>query len=264
VTESLSYGRVPLVPRHSALVEAGASGAEFFTPGDRADLIARLETLIFEPGARAEAEARIAEHARLRGWPEIKVQILDALRALPEPEGVPRIPLQTGVPAELRLLREARPSLAMALADTARCGLGWHPLESWGVWTRPGRALLSVPLERGQDAPADAPLRLHLDCVAPPRSLRVRLRLLPDGPACDFLAGDGARFTHVLDLPLGASSIDLEIDSGTEGVPLDDLAGRRVGLGLAGLLVCRPDDILARLAFLERRRCTFRPPLPPS
>lgn len=200
----------------------------------------------------------------MRGWPEIKDQILDALRALPGPEEVPRIPLQTGVPTELRLLREARPSPAVALADAARCGLGWHPLESWGVWTRPGRALLSVPLERGQDVPADAPLRLHLDCVAPPRALRVRLRLLPDGPACDFLAGDGTRFTQVLDLPPGAASIELEIDSGAEGVPLDEPGGRRVGLGLAGLLVCRPDDILARLAFLERRRCTFRPPPSPS
>lgn len=112
--------------------------------------------------------------------------------------------------------------------------------------------------------PADAPLRLHLDCVAPPRALRVRLRLLPDGPACDFLAGDGTRFTQVLDLPPGAASIELEIDSGAEGVPLDEPGGRRVGLGLAGLLVCRPDDILVRLAFLERRRCTFRPPPSPS
>jgi hypothetical protein len=259
VTESLSYGRVPLVPRHSALVESGADGAVFFAPGDRDDLVARLETLLFDAAARAEAEAGIAAQARLRGWPEIKDQILDALRALPPPCEAPRPAVGVGVPAELRLLRETRPSPAMALADTARCGLGWHPLERWGVWTRPGRALLSVQLGRGAEHPADAPLRLHLDCVAPPGALRVRMRLLPDGPVDAFLAEDSERFMRVLDLPPGLASIDLEIDSGAEGVRLDGPDGRRVGLGLAGLLVCRPDDILARLEFLERRGCPFRP-----
>ena len=84
------------------------------------------------------------------------------------------------------------------------------------------------------------------------------MRLLPDRPVDEFLAEDGARFMRVLDLPPGLATIDLEIDSGAEGVRLDDPDGRRVGLGLAGLLVCRPDDILARLDFLERRRGVFR------
>ena len=257
VTESLAFGRVPLVPRHSALVEAGGEGAVFFAPGDLDDLVAKLETLIFDPVARMAAEARIAARVRLRSWGEVKDQILAALRAVPPvAEGITgSLTLRPGRVLALRLLGEPVPSTDMALADVVRLGLGWHPLESWGVWTRPGLARLRVPL----DAPIAVPMRLQLDCIAPPHDLPVRLRLGPHGPERRLLAEAGTRFTLVLDVPAGLDAIDLEIESAEPGVALSP-GGRRVGLGLAGLLLCRPDDLAARLEFLEQQRLAFRPP----
>lgn len=264
VTESLAFGRVPLVPRHSSLMEAGGEGAVYFAPGDLGDLVAKLETLLFDAAARAAAEARLAQRVRLRDWGAVKDQILAALRAVPAAEDAAasaaararQLALRPGRVLALRLAGEAVPSIDMALADMARVGLGWHPLEPWGVWTRPGRARLRVPLE----APTAAPMRLQLDCVAPPQDLPVRLRLGPDGPERRLLAAAGMRFTLALDAPPGLAAIDLEIESGEPGVVLPSPDGRRVGLGLAGVLLCRPDDLAARIEFLEQRRLAFRPP----
>jgi glycosyltransferase involved in cell wall biosynthesis len=265
VTESLAFGRVPLVPRHSALVEAGGEVAAYFAPGDLDDLVARLEDLMFDPAARAAAEARIAERLRLRDWGAVTDQILAALRDVPSHAGADAVApasrdllrptLRPGRPLALRLLGEPVPRVEMALADMARLGLGWHPLESWGVWTRPGRARLHLPL----DVPTSEPLRLQLDCVAPPQDLSVRLRLGPEGPEHRLLAEAGTRFTVALAAPPGLAAIDLDIDSEEPGVALSS-GGRRVGLGLAGVLLCRPDDLAARLEFLEQRRLAFQPP----
>jgi hypothetical protein len=55
----------------------------------------------------------------------------------------------------------------------------------------------------------------------------------------------------------GAAELSVELDSG-EGVrvPSDP---RLLGLGLSGLMLCREDDLAARLAYLEADR--FRRPL---
>ncbi|MBW8268656.1 glycosyltransferase [Caldovatus aquaticus] len=261
VTESLAFGRVPLVPRHSSLPEAGGEGAVYFAPGDLDDLVSKLEVLLFDAAARQAAEARLARRVRLRDWRAVKDQILAALRAVPAKEEAAalaeararQVALRPGRVLALRLAGETMPSVDMALADMARVGLGWHPLEPWGVWTRPGRAQLRLPLE----APTAAPMRLQLDCVAPPEDLTVRVRLGPGGPERRLLAPAGLRFTLTLEAPPGLAAVDLEIDSDEPGAALPD--GRRVGLGLAALLLCRPYDLPARIAFLEQRRLPCRP-----
>lgn len=263
VTESLSYGRVPLVPLHSSLGQAGGAGAVFFEHQSQPDLVEKLESLIFDPARRAGLEARIASSVRLRGWGEVTDQILREIRLADGAEPAPparRLAVGLGAAYDLRLSDQQTPTPAMAVAEAARDGLGWHPLEDWGVWTRPGRARLRLPL--GEAGRAAGPLRLYLDCVAPPADFWFGLRATAEGASAaaalpvPVQAPARSRFTCALDVPEGAETLLVEIDNG-EGVPLGSRKApdpRRVGIGLSGFMVCRRDDLLSRLEFLERQQ----------
>jgi len=258
VTESLSFGRVALVPRHSSLPQAGGEHAVYFLHQSEPDLVEKLETLIFDPAHRGMLEGRIAARLRLRDWGAITDQLLQELLTAERAEPVPleqRHAIRLGAPQPLRLFDESLPTLAMAAADAVRDGLGWHQLEDWGVWTRPGRATLRIPLGAA-GARAGAPLRLYLDCVAPPGDLALGIRAAPPyGPAATIEVRADSRFTCVLDPLDGAEAIEVEFDSGA-GVELaqDHPPRRSAGIGLTGFMLCRRDDLESRLEFLERTR----------
>jgi hypothetical protein len=138
-----------------------------------------------------------------------------------------------------------------------RDGPGWYPLDDWGVSTAAGLATLRLPLP--DDAPP-APLRLYLEMQAPRPAvpdavMEVLLRIgAPGGRATLFsvsLTGAEAA-TCVFDLPaIPGPVLEVEIDSG-EGVrALQHGEARLLGVGLRGFMLCRQDDHLARLAFLE-------------
>ena len=149
VTESLGHGRICVLPRHSALAEAGAVGGVFFEPQSEPDLIAKLEPLLFDAEARERGEALIAREVRLRDWPAITTDVLEAVRGFDFGVAVPapaRLPWPQGRALATRLLGGVRPQAAMAEAEAVRDGLLWHPLEAWGCWTAPGRARLRLTL----------------------------------------------------------------------------------------------------------------------
>ncbi|WP_052214550.1 glycosyltransferase family 1 protein [Belnapia sp. F-4-1] len=176
VTESLAARKVPLVPNHSSLREAGRDCAVYFTPQSEPDLVAKLEQLIFEPGFRAEREAALAEAPPPRRWAEVAAQLQSLVREagrtrLPPPRE--RLACRLGEVHALRLLPGPEPSLAMATADVLREGEAWHRLEDWGVWTSPGQSLLRLPLEAEAEA---GRLRIYLELVAPPEAMAFRIR----------------------------------------------------------------------------------------
>jgi len=258
VTESLSFGRVPLVARNSSLVEAGGEAAVYFEPGNLPDLLAQLERLIFDPAERARLEARIPRTARLRGWGEIADQVMREVlsREAPESGAGARVAIEPGRICPLRLTGGGRAERGKALADLLRDGLAWHPLEPWGCWTRPGLAKLRLPLPKGM---GPGPVRVHLGCVAPPGMTEVRLRAFGSAAAPGAFmrldAAPGSRFACVLECEAAGDEVVVEIDGGAgtlvdagEGQP-----GRLVGLGVTAVMLCRPDDLAARLDFLERQ-----------
>jgi hypothetical protein len=142
------------------------------------------------------------------------------------------------------------------MADILRHGLAWHPLEPWGCWTRPGLAMLKIPLPEGS---AEVLWRVHLGCVAPPAAGGLRMRAFgADAAPGRFLAVEAEpqrRFACVLECEATEGGIIVEIDAGagaqieTEG----GRAGRAVGLGVTDVMVCRPEDLAARQDFLERQ-----------
>ncbi|MBO1074950.1 glycosyltransferase family 4 protein [Roseomonas marmotae] len=258
VTESLAAGRPVLAPAHSALLEAGRDGAIFFESGSEPDLVAKLEALITDPAARAAAEAAIAAAPPRPGWDAVAGEVLgEAARLAREAAPLPPLPIRAGERLPVRLLETGRPEAAMAVAEAARAGQAWHPLEEWGVWTRPGSALLRLPLP-----PAlHGPLRLELELRAPARdqvvALRCRRGEAAFGAVTEMVLPAGGQQAAALEVPAGEGAVEVVLESASTATLPD---GRRIGVGLLALSVARADSVADRLAVLEARH--FRIPRP--
>lgn len=251
VTESLSYGKVPVVADNSSLRQAGGEGAVYFTPQSEPDLVARLEAMIFDAGFRAEREAKLLQVTRLRPWAEVAAQLgreVAALLPAAPPPVLARFALRPGTAYETRLLPGPEPRLEMAIADAVREGPCWGRLKEWGVRTLQGRAVLRLPV------PIHGPARITLEMQGPPGGGRFGLRAgragAVEGPFRWIEAGDHERLFCVLQVPDAEGDLAVEIETPV-GSRLED--GRLVGPNLLGFMACRADDLAARLDYLERR-----------
>ncbi|MFD1112462.1 glycosyltransferase family 4 protein [Pseudoroseomonas ludipueritiae] len=257
VTESLAAGRPVLAPAHSALLEAGQDGALFFG-GSEPELVAKLEALITQPNLLAAARAQIAALPPRPGWDSVAARLLEQVaRLAAEAPPRPPLPLRPGERLPVRRIDAPRPQTAMAVAEAARVGEGWFPLEDWGVWTRPATAMLRLPLPPG----LSGPLRLELALRAPARdqvaALRLRREGQPFGPAVEVLLPANSTRGAGLDVPAGDGAVEVMLEPATPATLPD---GRRVGLGLEALSLARADSVADRLAALEAR--FFRTPRP--
>ncbi len=256
VTESLAHGRVPVIPRHTSLTEAGGAAAIYFTPRSEPDLVAALEPLLLDPAALKAAEARL-DTAPLRPWSRLTTEVLAAVRALPAKVPLPLPAMQAGHRYATVRNRLTRPVPAQAVTDRLRDGNGWHPAEAWGVWAMPGPVALALPM------PADCGgqgLRLYLDLRPPPRpvTLAVSARIGGEEVRASLALLPGPDFVAAIDipiLPIGAL-MEVELDTGP-GVRLADLGiddNRSVGVGVKAVMLCRADDLLSRLRYVEAVR----------
>jgi glycosyltransferase involved in cell wall biosynthesis len=251
VAESLAHGRPVLLPGHSGLLEAGPAGLFFFQAGSEPSLIEQLQALISDPGLLAAAEAALAATPR-PAWTEVATRQLAAARDLvQEAQPRPPLPLQPGRRIPLRRLDRYRPLPDMAVAEAARAGGQWHPLEDWGVWSRPGIARLSLSLAPG----LSGALRLELDLRAPAQDQALaRQARRPGGsatPPIEILLPAGSEQTISLAVPPGEGPLDILLDCGR---PVQQPGGPRVGIGLRALCLARADSTADRLAMLESRR----------
>lgn len=253
VTEALAAGKAVVTPGHSGLLEAGQGLALHHAASSEPDFLAQIERLLFAPDALAQAEARIAAGFRHRGWTETATELLDLLAAGPAdpPPPPPAPPL--GRVHTLGEIASARPTAAMAWAEWLRDGTNWHAPEPWGCWTRPGRALLRLPLP-AQEA---GPLRLHLALRGAAADREVTLRA-GRGERIAIEVPAGSRPVAVLDLPPGTPLAEIAIETAPRDAGGD--AAPDIGIGVAAAMVCAPDDILARLGFLERLSFVFPEP----
>ncbi|MCR0982450.1 glycosyltransferase [Roseomonas populi] len=241
VTESLAWGKVPVVPAHSALLESGEGVAILIDPQSEASMAAAVERLLFEPGALQAAEMAVAALPARRRWGMVLNQVVSALASFAKEPVAPvqdRISLPLGLHLPLHRADETAPDLTIALSEMVREGSGWRPASEWGTALAGGPARLRLPLPPG----TEGLLRLHLELRAEGGGT-VRLALFADSaPAggaqiTDLPAGDFATALPVTVAP-GATALELELDAPE-------------GTGLRGLMLCRDDDLLARLSFLE-------------
>jgi glycosyltransferase involved in cell wall biosynthesis len=261
VTESLSFGRIPLVARNTSLTEAGGDAAVYFESENLPDLVAKLEQLIFDKAERERREAAIRDTVRLRSWGDIADQVMRLIAARhadAHARSAPPVLVSPAVIYPVRLTGGGQAERGKAMADMIRDGRGWHWLENWGCWTQPGLAKLRLPVD---PALLSGPVRVYLGCVAPAGSSGIRLRAFGSEaappPFRRVVTEDGntGPFACVLECEAQGDEVIVEIDGGV-GLLIDTAdggAGRRIGLGITMVMVCRADDVQARLDFLERQ-----------
>lgn len=247
VSESLLHRRVPLVSEIPALAESGRRGAVFFTPGSAGDLATVAEGLVADPARLAAAAARIPRHGGLRPWGEVAAELLAAaarLGAAAPPCPLP--PLPACRPVRIGHGGVPGPAPALSRAEALLHGSNWHPVEDWGAWTLPGRAVLRLA------APGEGPARVALALrPAPGAQGLLRVSLDREG-AAPATAECPAGTTEELAIEVGAGGPALRLALETEEGSA--LAGERmVGVGVVAVAVMRGASPADRLAYLENR-----------
>lgn len=257
VTESLCYGKVPLISDASSLPEAGGKFAPTFEAGSTPRLTAALARLIFDQQARADHEALIARDFAPRSWADIAGQLSTTLQGWASERGTApaahRAP-DAVVGAYHPIVRNFSTRIwkGMRSGEIYRAGWGWWGPDEWGCWTKASGGTLAIGVPDG---------------VADGLCLFLQLHGLPDrecGWTVDL--ADGQRRDGTL--PRGAfrwTSFDVErvpddrtLRLTVEGSVTTDLAPltngldpRVVSVGLAGFFLCATSDVAARARFLE-------------
>lgn len=253
ITEALAHGKVVLTAQHSALTEAGGEAALYFTSQSLPDLRAKLEQLIFDPAFRGEQEAKVRQKGQPRSWSAIKDQVFEAvqaLAALPQEHLPDRALFSLGKRYAFRRSMLSRPDLDLAMAAAALEGTAWHPLSEDGAWARPGGAILRLPVGPEADGVS---LRLYLELWLAPEVSGLAVTCSPEIGASRRYDVEGAaagKVTVMLDLPAAShvGHLDIELEA---VIPAADGAAGMRSLGLTGLMLCRADDLAARLNYLE-------------
>ncbi|HEY2845345.1 MAG TPA: glycosyltransferase family 1 protein, partial [Bryobacteraceae bacterium] len=91
VTESLCFGKVPIISHVASLPEAGGDFAEYFDVNSERALLESIEHIVFDPDHRLEREHKIKREFHPRRWQDIGAQIIQQLRCWTE-KTPPRIP----------------------------------------------------------------------------------------------------------------------------------------------------------------------------
>jgi len=247
ITESLCYGKVPLVSDAASLPEAGGPFAIYVEAGSVEALADAAERLILDADHRAAAEARIAADFHPRAWSDLAGQMADELDRFAR--------------------RDAGKGIVIPPPLAARPGR-WHPMtrnESTRIWRgmRTGEGFRSDlgwhwPEDRGCRVRSEGGnLLVRLD--GPHPSLRVLLRLIGDENAQSFWSIDcgdvslGGNLHHcdskwiVFEIPAAAAAHDVPIR--ISPVPAGD--GVIITFFVAGFFLHATDDLMARQDFLE-------------
>lgn len=254
VTESLSYGTLPLVSCNTSLSEAGGRAAVYFRADDVNDLVTKLELLIFNHEKRLELRDHARANANLREWRAVAEDFIEKIlkieaSAAARQEALLRAPI--GRPIHLGKSDAMVPSLDLAMANLLRDGLNWHRLEDWGCWTAPGTAMIRLPLP-DEALGQDLLLYLRLRGTAVDTSVKIQCSIdgKPLSEPVERLIGDGARHSLGFRFRSDSRNLTLAIDAGA-GSSLG-AGDRDVGIGVTHVMICRADDLKARQDFMMR------------
>ena len=253
VTESLSFGTLPLIACNTSLTEAGGRAAVYFRSDDPDDLLEKLETLIFNAEERKRLSVRARLHANLRDWKDIAQEFIETLLKITPSANIRQATLlrtPIGRIVHLGKSNALKPSLDLAMANLLRDGLNWHRLEDWGAWTMPGTAALRLPLP-DEVIGQDLLLFLRFRGTAVDTSITVSCWLDDQrlGAPVGHMIGHGMRHNMVFRLKPGSRHLSLKIDAGA-GSSLGP-GDRDVGIGVTHLMLCRVDDTAAQYHFMN-------------
>lgn len=273
VTESLCYGKVPVLADSSSLPEAGGPFAEYFDVRSETELLGALERMIFDDGYRAAKEKRVVEGFRARGWVDIANQVVGLVRTWAEWDR----PIDEGkeifserdlwpFPVELGRYYGITENLetqiwpGMSSGEIYRQGANWWWPEPWGCWTKPGVARLAfvAPLPPGEAAVLyigvrgvqGTPCRAIVNATGIGRR---EISLQPDQTRWLIFRLPAAR-AEVLSRAGECALIELRISADMAAdfrAQTGGLDPRVASVGVIGFMVAQSDDWEARMAFVE-------------
>ncbi len=147
VTESLCFGKVPIVSRVASLLEAGGAYAEYFDVNSQRTFMRGVECLVFDTEYRLQRERAIRAEFRPRRWEDIGRQIIAQLRCWADRkppailsrsarDRVYPVAAETGVFYSLAGEVQGARGANAQRGEAFRNGSGWWWPEPWGCWIR--------------------------------------------------------------------------------------------------------------------------------
>jgi glycosyltransferase involved in cell wall biosynthesis len=272
VTESLCFGKVPLVARNSGLIESGGSHAIYFETGSEPSLVGAVRDVLLNPDTLTRTEAAINTGPISRSWAEIVAQTRDLITTLPPPNedaqaAAPVLELGQFYIAghgnhfaadvtAFGTLDEIRKSY---LAESFRRRSEWHAAEGWGVWSRSKTFEISLTLppdradEISDSGSDDLILYVHVlghreICNAFWEINGTRVLSLPVRENEEKLLRFAVHRDSYQKNPIVLRCIQGELCKLEKHDPGDK---RVVGIGLRSMMLCREDDMAARMRMME-------------
>lgn len=254
ITESLSFGALPLIACHTSLTEAGGRAAVYFRSDDVDDLYGKLETLIFNDDERKRLSDHARAHANLRSWKEVACEFIDTILSI-KPSATERQQELLRVPiGEIIHIGKSNaliPNVGSALANLLRDGLNWYGLEHWANWTKPGIVTIRLPLP---DEVIGRELMLFVRITAAQLASTITVSCCLDdqplGAPFEKVMQNFERQSIVFLLRPQSRNLFVEIDTGA-GTPLPAPDTRRVGVAVSDLMLCLADDVNSQQKFMN-------------
>ncbi|RVT90037.1 glycosyltransferase family 1 protein [Rhodovarius crocodyli] len=241
-TESLAWGKVPVLADVPVLRESGGPHAVYVEAENVPALARALHGLIADPAGLHAREQALRAGTRLREWPQLAAQCAGFLAAPAAALPLDRAFLSLGqeIPGGLPPMPPlpALPPVQQSMGPLLRLGAGWSWQEDWGSWCcAPGGVSLRLPLEAdsaGQD------ITVLLEVNAPPGGHSGRARA-GDGPWREWWLPAGAPGLIRVDAVVprhGPLLVEIDIGPGVSCPP----DHRMLGFGLRALrLVSRAE-----------------------
>ena len=264
VSESLAFGKVPVVAHNSALPEAGGDLATYFTSGEVADLTKVIEREVLNLEQRARLEQRIRDEFVDLTWQQVADVISQDIEQARSSEGrKPMNPiielgreyvLATGAGAPdsgyadqlmrhlqteglTPMLRQPRGTDDFKVVDAALVGTFGSP-QTWGLEIRPGNRA-----DFRFTRPVDGPLTILISTRSMPGVVRIDA-VGPGGPVQEQVY-----LGSVISLRLGAgkqgepAQVTLSVTDAT-----DSIEGF---LGIRSFVVLAADDLQTQVLALR-------------
>lgn len=273
VTESLCYGKVPVLSTSSSLPEAGGDFAEYFPLGSEIGLLKAVERLIYDRAYCQQLERKIANEFRPRTWAEIGAQVAGLVRDWASTSAVPGEQTEvagrgiwpfaalTGRYYAVQENTEVQMWPGMVSGEMFRQGEAWWGLESWGCWTKPD---IAARLAFLADLPRDEAAVLFVGIRGVPGTAGVAKVSLEGVGVMEVTVGANEdrwlawrlSAQHVAELRKSSGKVlfDLLLQSNTYadfGALTNGADTRFAAMGVRGFLLCAESDVQTRLRFVE-------------
>ncbi|TPG39914.1 glycosyltransferase [Roseomonas nepalensis] len=268
VTESLCYGKVPIVANVSSLPEAGGDFAEYIDPSSERELVSAAERLLFDEEYRAVREEKIAREFQPRPWSAVAKQIVAQIRAWALESESAAPPRQAEyaktakvwpyeiVPGRYYSLAENTETNiwpGMVPGEILRQGDAWWWPEPWGCWTKPRPARLAMLVELPSEESALIFLGIRGVQGVPST---VTITIEGAGNRRSWIEADQTKWLLVRLPPTSSGKrliqITVRADKSTDFREGTKGADHRIAsLGVLGVMVCAETDTASRLRFLE-------------